>query len=133
MQKMKGGGMLEAIIQNLSMKSIIDFAEIVMLIYALYKFTRKPTDSLDQRVTTLEVKLNEHERKLRQGNDKFWSYGNVMETLVRCTLALMKFEVHYCESEHKEISDDLVTAEKDLNDCLTRIMRGTRREDDESD
>jgi hypothetical protein len=115
------------------MKNILDFAELVMLGYALYKFTRKPQDNLEKRITTLEVKAEEHERKLRQGNDKFWTYGSVMETLVRCTLALMKFEVHYCESEHKEISEDLVTAEKELNECLTRIMRGRRRDGDESD
>lgn len=125
--------MVQYLIQNLSMKNILDFAELVMLGYALYKFTRKPQDNLEKRITTLEVKAEEHERKLRQGNDKFWTYGSVMETLVRCTLALMKFEVHYCESEHKEISEDLVTAEKELNECLTRIMRGRRRDEDESD
>ena len=125
--------MVQYLIQNLSMRNILDFAEIVMLGYALYKFTRKPQDTLEKRITTLEVKIEEHERKLRQGNDKFWTYGSVMETLVRCTLALMKFEVHYCESEHKEISEDLVTAEKELNECLTRIMRGRRRDEDESD
>lgn len=124
---------MQYLIQNLSMRNILDFAEIVMLGYALYKFTRKPQDTLEKRITTLEVKIEEHERKLRQGNDKFWTYGSVMETLVRCTLALMKFEVHYCESEHKEISEDLVTAEKELNECLTRIMRGRRRDEDESD
>lgn len=124
---------MQYLIQNLSMRNILDFAELVMLGYALYRFTRKPQDSLEKRTTTLEVKVEEHERKLRQGNDKFWTYGSVMETLVRCTLALMKFEVHYCETEHKEISEDLVTAEKELNECLTRIMRGRRRDEDESD
>lgn len=125
--------MVQYLIQNLSMRNILDFAEIVMLGYALYKFTRKPQDTLEKRITTVEVKVEEHERKLRQGNDKFWTYGSVMETLVRCTLALMKFEVHYCETEHKEISEDLVTAEKELNECLTRIMRGRRRDEDETD
>lgn len=124
---------VQYLIQNLSMRNILDFCEIVMLGYALYKFTRKPQDTLEKRITTVEVKVEEHERKLRQGNDKFWTYGSVMETLVRCTLALMKFEVHYCETEHKEISEDLVTAEKELNECLTRIMRGRRRDEDESD
>lgn len=125
--------MVQYLIQNLSMRNILDFAEIIMLGYALYKFTRKPQDTLEKRITTVEVKVEEHERKLRQDNDKFWTYGSVMETLVRCTLALMKFEVHYCETEHKEISEDLVTAEKELNECLTRIMRGRRRDEDETD
>lgn len=115
--------MVQYLIQNLSMRNILDFAELVMLGYALYKFTRKPQDNLEKRITTLEVKAEEHERKLRQGNDKFRSIGNFLEVLLTCTLALINFEVHYCESEHKDISSDLEDARKALNKCLSKFNK----------
>ena len=126
--------MLQYLIQNLSMRNILDFAEIVMLGYALYRFTRKPQYSLEKRVSALEERMEkaeteadlrqkEIEKQLRQGNDKFRSIGNFLEVLLTCTLALINFEVHYCESEHKDISSDLEDARKALNKCLSKFNK----------
>lgn len=101
--------------------AIIKCANIIALMYALWRFTRKPHDTLEERVNALEVKQVEIEHKLMQGNDKFRSHGKILEILVTCTLALINFEVHYCETEHKEISQDLKDARQDLNKCLSKI------------
>lgn len=121
-------------ISNLAqyMDFILKLANILIIGYGAYKFTKKPHDSLSERLTNLEdrvekldteanIRQKDIEQQLRQGNDKFRFFGSVLEVLVTCVLALIDFEVHYCESEHKDISDDLANAKKALNKCLTKM------------
>lgn len=114
------------------MDLILKFANIVIIGYAAYRFTTRPHDSLQERVTALEDKVEklengvdlrqkDIEQQLRQGNDRFRSISNVLEVLLTCTLALINFEVHYCESEHKDISEDLEDARKILNKMLAKV------------
>lgn len=114
------------------MDLILKFANIVIIGFAAYRFTRKPHDSLQERVTALEDKVEklenavdlrqkDFEQQLRQGNDRFRSISNILEVLLTCTLALINFEVHYCESEHKDISEDLEDARKVLNKTLSKM------------
>lgn len=114
------------------MDLILKFANIVIIGYAAYRFTKRPHDSLQERMTALEgrteklengveIRHKDFEQKLRQGNDRFRSISNVLEVLLTCTLALINFEVHYCESERKEISEDLEDARKILNKMLAKI------------
>lgn len=114
------------------MDLILKFANIVIIGYAAYRFTMRPHDSLQERVTALEDKVEklengadlrqkDIEKQLRQGNDRFRSISNVLEVLLTCTLALINFEVHYCESEHKDISEDLEDARKILNKMLAKV------------
>lgn len=98
----------------------LKLAQIVTILYAAYKFTRKPHDSLDSRLTAVEVKLAEHEHSLHQGNDRFKQQDDTNEILTRCTFALLEFEVHYCETEQKPISKNLEKAKDDLHDFLAR-------------
>lgn len=123
-------------IANLSqyMDIILKFANIVIIGYAALRFTRKPHDSLEERLTNLEKRVDDMEsianqrqkdieQQLRQGNDKFRTLGKMLEVVVTCIVALLDWEVHYCETEHKEISDDLVDAKKSLNKCLSNINK----------
>lgn len=114
------------------MDLILKFANIVIIGYTAYRFTKRPHDSLQERITALEDKVEkldneielrqrDFEQQLRQGNDKFRSISNFLEVLLTCTLALINFEVHYCESEHKDISEDLEDARKVLNKCLAKV------------
>ncbi len=114
------------------MDLILKFANIVIIGYAAYRFTKRPHDSLQERITALEDKVEkldnevdlrqrDFEQQLRQGNDRFRSISNILEVLLTCTLALINFEVHYCESEHKDISEDLEDARKVLNKCLAKV------------
>lgn len=114
------------------MDFILKLANILIIGYGAYRFTRKPHDSLNERLTNLEDKVEkldaelnirqqDIEKQLRQGNDKFRSHESVLEVLITCILALIDFEVHYCETEHKDISDDLADAKKALNKCLIKM------------
>lgn len=114
------------------MDAFLKMANIIAILYAAYKFTKRPQETLSERIDALEEKVEkletevdlrqkDFEQQLRQGNDKFRSINKSLEVLLTCTLALINFEVHYCESEHKEISEDLEEARKSLNKCLTKI------------
>lgn len=113
---------------------VLKLANVLMLGFMFYKFTRKPHENLESRLKALEDKVDDldsevnlrykdFEQQLRQGNDKFRSIENILEVLLTCSLALINFEVHYCESEHKEISGDLEEARKVLNRCLSKISK----------
>lgn len=119
---------------NQHMDAFLKLVNIFAILFAAYKFTKKPRESLEERVSALEERLEkteteadlrqkEIEQQLRQGNDKFRSIGNFLEVLLTCTLALINFEVHYCESEHKDISSDLEDARKTLNKCLSKFNK----------
>ena len=116
------------------MDLILKFADICVIGYAAYRFSRKPHESIEERLDAVEKKIEkletetnlrekDIEQQLRQGNDKFRTHENIIEVLLTCTLALINFEVHYCESEHKSISQDLEEARKDLNKCLSKINK----------
>lgn len=64
--------------------------------YVFYKFTRRPQDSLEERVTVLEVKSKEHDNALHQGNDKFRELKQASTLIVTSMIALIEFEVDYC-------------------------------------
>lgn len=113
---------------------LLKLANVIMLGFMFYKSTRKPHENLESRITALEKKMDELETKselrhkdleqqLRKGNDKFRSIEKILEVLLTCSLALINFEVHYCETEHKEISEDLEDARKVLNKCLSKISK----------
>ena len=113
---------------------ILKLANVLMLGFMFWKFTRKPHETLESRINDLEEKVKDLESKtdlrhkdfeqqLRQGNDKFRAIEKFIEVLLTCCLALINFEVHYCETEHKEISEDLEDARKVLNKCLSKISK----------
>lgn len=103
------------------LRLILTLANICVLLYCFYKFLGKPHDSLESRVSVLEVKQKENEQSLHQGNDRFREHGRTIEMLIRATLALLEFEVHYCETEQKPISQNLEKAKNDLNDYFAKI------------
>lgn len=116
------------------MDAFLKMANIIAILFAAYKFTKKPQESMSERIDALEEKVEkletevdlrqkDFEQQLRQGNDKFRSINKILEVLLTCTLALINFEVHYCESEHKDISEDLEDARKVLNKVLSTINK----------
>ena len=102
------------------MQMILSFGNICILVYALMKFLNKPHNTLEERVNAHDLELKEIKSSLLQGNDRFREQDNTNEVIIRSTLALVEFEMQYCLVEHKEMSEGLRQAKKDLNDYLSR-------------
>ena len=112
-----GGNMIEKMQMILTL--IISMANLCVLMYGLYKFTKKPHDTLEQRVTTLEVEVSNVKKTLNQGQDKFRAHDESIKVLIHSTLALIEFEIQYCLIEHKEMSESLKKAKEDLHNFLS--------------
>ena len=114
------------------LKVILQVAQVVALLYAGYKFTRKPHDTLEMRHDALEKRVDEHdlkikevEQSLKQGNDKFRKQEETNATFKSVMLSFINFELAYCANTGYEDDQDLLDAKRELNEYLT----GKRHED----
>ena len=94
---------------------ILTIFNVIIIIYGFYLFMTKPRNTIEKRIQALEVKMAEVEKSLLKGNDHFRSQDEALEVLIRSTLALIEFEVQYCFTENKPISDDLKKVKEDLH------------------
>lgn len=115
----KGGDMVQHIQSNLSL--FFDIAQLVTILYALYKFTRKPHDSLSERVTVLETEVKNLKADISSEKEKRMTLEKAVKMALHSILALIEFEMQYCISEHKEMSDGLKKAKEDLHEFLSEI------------
>ena len=99
---------------------VLTFGNICVLAYALFKFLNRPHDTLEDRVNAHDVEISEIKKSLLQGNDRFREQDDTNEVLIRSVFALLEFEVHYCETEHKPISKNLEKAKDDLHEYLAK-------------
>lgn len=95
------------------MQMILAFCNICVIGYGFYKFLNTPRDSMEQRITTLEVEVKN--LKSSQENDQ-----DTLKVLTRSTLALIEFEMQYCMTENKDMSDSLKAAKRDLEEFLSQ-------------
>ena len=95
------------------MQMILAFCNICIIGYGFYKFLNTPRDSMEQRITALEVEVKN--LKSSQENDQ-----DTLKVLTRSTLALIEFEMQYCMTENKDMSDSLKAAKRDLEEFLSR-------------
>ena len=102
------------------LQMVLTSGNICILAYALFKFLNRPHDTLDGRVNALEIEIKELKQSLLLGNDRFREQDTTNEVIIRSTLALVEFEMQYCLTEHKDMSDGLKQAKKDLNDFLAK-------------
>lgn len=107
------------------LKISLQLAQVVALIYAGYKFTRKPHDTLESKHDALEKRVDEHDVKfkeidnsLHQGNDRFRRQSDVNEVFINCMLAFIDFEMAYCSKTNYAEIDDLITAKATLRKYL---------------
>lgn len=102
---------------------------LIIIAYGFHKFINKPKDDLNAKIVALEseirdlkatinVEIKEIKDSLHKGNDNFREQDITNEVLIHSVLALIEFEMQYCLVEHKEMSEGLKQAKKDLNDFL---------------
>lgn len=102
------------------LKVFLQLANVVVLGYALYKFMKTPHNTLEKRVTELEVKVEEHGRALKQGNDRFRHDNSTMEVIQICMLAIIDFELTFCAQTGFTQTEDLIKAKNLLREHLAK-------------
>lgn len=98
----------------------ISLCTVATLIYGFGKFLAKPHDTLEQRVTVLEVKQQEMEREKDNLSIRCKEQDETNEVMINCVLALIEYEIQYCISEKKELSDGLKDAKHKLHQYLSK-------------
>lgn len=116
---------IQAILSVLQL--ILTFGNVCVIGYAFVKFIGKPRDNLTTRIDAIECKIKEIEyklkeidRSLRQGNDRFRGQDGTNEVIIRSIVALIDFEVHYCETEQRPLSKSLEKARDELHEYFAR-------------
>lgn len=108
------------------LKIFLQVAQVITILFAVYKFTRKPHDTLEQKHDALEKRVDEHDleikevkQSLRQGNDRFRKQEETNATFKSVMLSFINFELAYCSSTGYEDNRDLIDAKRELNEYLT--------------
>ena len=102
------------------LKVILQIAQVVALIYAGYKFTRKPHDTLESRVAALEEKNKDMELSLLKKDERIRELDESNGVIMRSVLALIEFEIQYCLTEDKPMSKGLEKAKESLDDYFAK-------------
>ena len=118
------------------LKVFLQIAQVITILFAVYKFTRKPHDTLEEkhnalakRVDEHDVKIKEVEQSLKQGNDKFRKQEETNATFKSVMLSFINFELAYCSTTGYEDNQDLLDAKRELSEYLT----GKRHEKEDRD
>ena len=106
---------------NSMIQTALQIGQLAVMLWAFKTFLTKPHDTLEERVAVLEARDKDQEESLRRGNNRFDEIARIAEILIRATSALIEFEAHYCETEHKQSSVALDKAKDELDAYLSRI------------
>ena len=104
----------------MSMQFLLNFGNVCIMMYAFRIFLKKPQKSLEERVAVCEAKIKDHDQSLLQGNDKFRYQEKANEVIIHSVMALIEFEIQYCLTEMKPMSEELKHAKDDLHGFLAR-------------
>lgn len=100
------------------MQIFLAFCNICIILVGFVKFLGKPHSTLEQRVTALEVRVEELEDQDKEKSDRFEKIEKALNVMIHSNLSLIEFEMQYCLTEHKEMSDSLKESKKALHDFL---------------
>ena len=108
------------------LQTLTTLGTLIMMIYTFKKYLSKPTDTLTERITALEVDLKETKLSLLQGNDKFRDYDKRFKKQRKANasfksimLAFVNFEIAYCMHTDYKYTEELQKAKKELETYLT--------------
>ena len=103
-----------------NLQLILSVCQLAVMVFAFYKFLRKPHDTLEEKVTKMEGKIEEIDKSLRQGNDKFREQQETNEMFISCMLSFINFEIAYCIHTGYEHDKDLIKAKETLEHYLAK-------------
>ena len=91
-----------------------------IMLYALIRFVKKPHDTLEQRILSLEVNVKEIQDILKQDKEELKAQKETNEVMQTCMLALIDFELSYCSHTNYDEDgiEDLQEAKKILRSHL---------------
>lgn len=75
---------------------ILKTFNIIVLVYAFYKFTKKPENDILTRLSKLEARVDENERSLNNNWEITRGHQDTLDDIQLCILYLLDFEVAYC-------------------------------------
>lgn len=108
------------------MQILLQFINLIVIIYGGYKFFNKPNDTLaekhealEKRVTALELKNKEQEESLRNGNDRFRRQKRTNAAFKAINMAFINFEIAFCQATNYANTDELKKAKSKLETLLT--------------
>lgn len=100
-------------------------ANLVVLGYALYKFTKKPHDSLadeikrlKEEIAKLNLTIERMQKSLDASHEKHREQDKTNKVFKRVFILLANFEVAYCQETGFEHTEDLKAAKKELEEYL---------------
>lgn len=99
---------------------LITLGTFIMMLWALKTFLQKPHNSLEERMTKVEVKVDGIDESLKQGNDKFREQAEFNEVFIRCMLGFVTFETNYCLNTGYKQNEDLLKLKELLEMYLAK-------------
>lgn len=104
----------------LGLNVFLAFCNACIMIYVFLKFINKPHDTLEARVLAVEVKTKEHDKALKDIDEKFKEQDETNTVFKKVMLLFANFEVAFClHTDYKDTSD-LMEAKKELNNYLSK-------------
>lgn len=105
---------------------IVLLATIATMLFTLYKFTRRPHDTLEEKYEKLKTKVDEQwiiiqelKKSLDIAHEKLRVQEGMNITFKSVMLAFINFEIAYCHNTGYEDNSDLLEAKKVLTEYLT--------------
>jgi len=93
-------------------------ATLITVFYGFFKFTQKPTDTLNSRVAALEQWRSDTEKRLQQGNVHFMANDESNRVTQNALVAIMD-ALGQMETVPEEARAEIKTRKKELMDYLT--------------
>lgn len=98
----------------------LNLGSLVIMLYALIRFLKKPQESIEERIKTLEIEVDALKASLKQDDKRFEYQYDTNEIIINSLLALIEFEIQYCITEDKQPTKALEQAKDKLNAFLSR-------------
>ena len=92
---------------------ILTTCNIMVLVYAGFRFIKRPHDSIEDRLTELEKVTQLHTGKIKKQEES-------SEVFINCMLAFIDFELAYCSHNDYQYTEDLKIAKETLRRYLAK-------------